>query len=324
MKQEFGGCLPLEACLHQNPKKIPSTNIVALNSGRSAIYYAVRHSNCHTIYLPYYTCPTIREFLEMRGVHVKEYSILPDYSPDIPSLQEGEILLWTNYYGCMKPSVIANIAATYGPRLILDNCQAFFSAPVPTVYNVYSIRKFIGVPCGSYVYLPEGTAALSALPEPEDVPFNDTYLRVAKEHGSNAAYQLYLKHAESFKTTYGKMPEEVENTLQHVDFHSISSQRLRNFQTLHKILGGNNPLPLTFDGKAAYMYPYFSQKKNLQTALLKHCIYSPTWWRRTLTLSQTSEFEKMLVEHIVPLPIDHRYSVEQMEELAQIVQKESR
>lgn len=324
MIQEFGGCLPMENCLHQKPQEINAANIVALNSGRSAIYYAVRHSNCHTIYLPYYTCPTIREFLEIRGVRVKEYSILSDYFPDVPPLQEGEILLWTNYYGCMKPSTIAEIASQYGHRLILDNCQAFFSSPVATAYNIYSIRKVIGVPCGSYVYLPEDTAEVPALPELVDVPFNDAFLRVAREQGSNAAYPLYLKNEEAFKSTYGRMPEEVRNTLQYVDFHFICSQRLRNFQILHEILGGNNPLPLIFDGKCAYMYPYFSHKKHLQKELLKHHIFAPTWWKRTLVLSETTEFEKMLVEHVVPLPIDHRYSAEQMQELGQIVQAESR
>lgn len=324
MTHEFGGCLPLESYLCCEPHEILPSNVIQLNSGRSAIYYAVLHSGCHTIYLPYYTCPTIREFIETRGICVKEYSIAPDYSPNIPPLQDGEILLWTNYYGCMKPAAIKRIAATYGKRLIIDNCQAFFSTPISTAYNVYSVRKFVGIPCGAYVYLPEGDTEVTIEYKPENVPFSDNFLRVAKEKGSNAAYQLYLENEESFKSIYGSMPEEVKNTLRYVDFHSIWTRRSENFCALHEILGTNNPLPLDFDGKCAYMYPYFSPKKHLQKSLLKYRIFTPTWWRRVLALPGTNEFEKMLVEHIVPLPIDHRYSTEQMQTLAQVIQKESK
>ncbi len=324
MTSEFGGCLPIESFLLSEPQAAISPNVVQLNSGRSAIYYAVRHSGCHTLYLPYYTCPTIRKFVEARGIHVKEYSICPDYSPNVPSIKEGEILLWTNYYGCMKSSIIADMAAVYGSRLILDNCQAFFAEPVSTAYCIYSIRKFIGVPCGSYIFLPEGDVAAASQPELEHIPYDDRFLRVAKEQGSNAAYSLYLENEESFKRTYGAIPEKVKDTLQHVDFQTIQSRRSANFLTLHKVLGRNNPLPLDFNSQTAYMYPYFSEREHLQSSLLKHNIFAPTWWKRVLTLSETSEFEKKLVRHIVPLPIDHRYSEDQMLELACIVQGESR
>lgn len=324
MTNEFGGCLPLESFLFNNAQAEAPANVVQLNSGRSAIYYAVRHSGCHTLYLPYYTCPTIREFVEARGIRVKEYSICSDFSPKIPSLQDGEILLWTNYYGCMQPSLITQIAALYGSKLILDNSQAFFAKPIPTAYSIYSIRKFIGVPCGSYVYLPESSPVPVPQEELECTPYDDRFLQVAKEHGSNAAYSLYLEQGESLKRIYGSMPDKVAETLKYVNFQAIQEKRHINFLTLHGILGARNPLPLDFSGQTAYMYPYFSEKVQLQRSLLKYNIFSPTWWKRALALPETNKFEKMIVQHVVPLPIDHRYSVAQMQELARIVQEEGR
>lgn len=324
MTSEFGGCLPLESSLLSVPHAELPANVVQLNSGRAAIYYAVCHSGCHTLYLPYYTCPTIRDFVEARGVRVKEYSICSDYLPDIPPLEKDEILLWTNYYGCMQPSVIESVVAAYGPKLILDNSQAFFARPASTAYTIYSIRKFIGVPCGSYVFLPEGFSAPVSQTELEDTPYDDQFLHVAKNQGSNAAYSLYLEQSESVCRIYGTIPERVKETLRYVDFQTIQAKRRANFLTLHEMLGGGNPLPLDFSGQTAYMYPYFSEKEHLQRALLKYNIFSPTWWKRVLTFPETNDFEKMIVRHVVPLPIDHRYSTDQMRELALIVQEESR
>ena len=40
-------------------------------------------------------------------------------------------------------------------NVIIDNAQSLFAKPINGVYNVYSPRKFVGVPDGCYVVGPD-------------------------------------------------------------------------------------------------------------------------------------------------------------------------
>jgi len=325
MPAEYGGCLPLEPVGAGQHLPAFFEHAIKLNSGRAAIYCAVKHGGYDTVHLPYYICPTIKDFMVERGIRVKEYNIRPDYRPELSSARKGEVVLWTNYYGCMKPDTIAAVLQTYRPHLIMDHCQAFFASPLPGVYNVYSIRKFIGVSCGSYLYHTEieAQSPFHSL-ELSESASHDAFLQVAKENGSNAAYALYCENEESFKRAYGAMPKSVERQAQHIDFPAIQAKRRENFLTMHRMLDTENPLPLDFSGNTAFMYPLYSENPGLREALLRKNIFCPTWWRRVLTLSETNAFEKSIVRHIVPLAIDQRYSPAQVAEIAEIVKKEIR
>ncbi len=97
MLREYGGCLPPERFLMETPVNCLDGRAVLLNSGRAAIYLAAVHAGSTRVYLPYYTCPTIKEFLESRGIRVEEYSIGLDFLPLAPPLREGETVVWTDF-----------------------------------------------------------------------------------------------------------------------------------------------------------------------------------------------------------------------------------
>lgn len=61
-------------------------------------------------------------------------------------------LLYVNYFGIASDDLLAEVKRRW-PRVIFDNTQAFFSAPRMDAdsYNVYSCRKFVGVPDGAYL-----------------------------------------------------------------------------------------------------------------------------------------------------------------------------
>ena len=50
-------------------------DIARLNSGRAAIFYATQILNCKTVWMPYYQCETVRDFLIKKGLSVKYYHI---------------------------------------------------------------------------------------------------------------------------------------------------------------------------------------------------------------------------------------------------------
>ena len=77
-------------------------NIARLNSGRTAIYHAARVLNCNTVWLPYYQCDTVRDFLKRKGIKVKYYHIDQWLDPKGIKQKENEVVVFVNYYGVMS------------------------------------------------------------------------------------------------------------------------------------------------------------------------------------------------------------------------------
>ncbi|MDO4893396.1 MAG: hypothetical protein Q3989_08860, partial [Eubacteriales bacterium] len=124
--------------------------IARLNSGRAAIYHAARVLNCQTVWLPYYQCDTVRDFLLRKGMTVKYYRIDTRINPVDIEQKPHEAVVFVNYFGIMSQARMKLLAKRYD-NVIIDNSQAFFCKPVEGCMNVYSARKFIGVPDGAYV-----------------------------------------------------------------------------------------------------------------------------------------------------------------------------
>lgn len=154
LKKEYGGCLPLETQLKEKTENpFNSYDKLELNCGRVAIYLALCAGKADTIWIPYYMCPTIVNYLQKKAITIKRYHIDSFFFPKIKNLKKNEMILWADYYGCMFPQLVEKIISSFGPRLILDCTQSFFSLPKKNSesYYVYSIRKFIGVPEGAYL-----------------------------------------------------------------------------------------------------------------------------------------------------------------------------
>ena len=94
--------------------KYSDMSVARLNSGRAAIYHAVRLLGCDTVYLPYYQCETVREFLTRKGVKIKYYAIDKDFVPLLEREQKNnEAVVIVNYYGICSDSRMLDLARLY-------------------------------------------------------------------------------------------------------------------------------------------------------------------------------------------------------------------
>lgn len=325
MKNEFGGCLPKEAFIRNEAEKVNDLwhYSLKMNSGRSAIYVAALHSHCTVVYLPRYTCPTVREFLLERQISVKEYGLTCEFLPDVLEIESNALLVWVNYVGCMRNSTVQAVCRRYGAQLLLDHCQAFFDEPVPGIYNVYSLRKFIGVPCGSLLFHSQFCDTLPHFMD--ELPYSsaaDEFLEIAACSGSNAAYPAYCRNEESLRHSLGRMPESVAHIIPLLDLTTIQNKRRENFLALHDKLGAVNIFCAEFSGNSSFMYPLLIERDGLREVLIDRHIYCPTWWRRVLSLPEATGFERFLTKNLIPLPVDQRYSISDMSDMADIILEE--
>lgn len=316
--KEYGGCLPLEKISVGNN---PYMNIdkIELNCGRAGIYIAMLLYGADTLWIPYYICPTVSEYLYSRGIKVKYYNIDDNYLPLVSSLPINEMILWPEYYGCMFQKIKNIVVARYGEQLILDRTQALFLLPDDTrPYYIYSIRKFLGVAEGGYL-IKHGIQMDKLLVERFSNRYDWSYLEECTRKGSDMVYQRYKINEERMKLKESYMEERTHDYLNKVDWENIKERRKQNFFFLHKQLESINKLKIDFETESPFMYPLYVENDTLRSYLIDREVYVPQWWKSVLGNREASQHEKELVRYLIPLPIDQRYVRSDMESIAKIV-----
>lgn len=176
-----------------------TADVARLNTGRAAIWHAFRVTESKAIWIPYYQCETVREFLEKKGAVVKYYHQDKNWEPTDLKPEEDEAVLLVNYYGIMSQERMKTLASAY-KNVIIDNCQGFFCRPIEGAMNVYSARKFVGVADGAYVI---GKNAHLYLEEYEQGYSSDTagFLLMRVEYGcSGKGYEARTINEERVDT----------------------------------------------------------------------------------------------------------------------------
>ena len=68
------------------------------------------------------------------------------------------------------------------------------------------------------------------------------------------------------------------------------------------------------------MYPFMIENgTRLRKELQNHRIYVPLLWPAVFTIASENDPEYKMAKNILPLPIDQRYSIEDMEYIVKII-----
>ncbi len=311
---EYGGYLPLELPRGEEFYSGQS-GVLRVNSGRTALYCALRQARPAKIYFPYYMCKSVQPVVECLGIETSYYCLDNDLSPLNISARGNEMVYWCNYFGTSSIKSIDKVVKTY-ESLIIDNAHAFFSSPVPSAYNIYSCRKFFGVADGAYLI----GDCVKDEPIPEGFSFNRMqHLTKSLECGTNVAYPEYQESEASLDGCFTKMSKITQLLLQAVPYSSIVSIRNANFDVLHKKLREYNEICFETQPNAPICYPLLVTDKGLREHLLQNHVYVSTWWRHVSTATGNNSIEAILSDFLIPLPIDQRYDGNDMQIIANFV-----
>lgn len=317
---EYGGCLYFELLNHKNGDEYYhkyTKNKVDVDSGRSALQFVLERFKFKRIWLPVYNCPLVgKRVSEVSNIQIVWYNLNEDFTPSVDGANfvDGDALLWVNYCGVMFQetiNLVVNLQKRYPVKIIIDNIPAYFSEPRMEAINIYSCRKFVGVPEGGHVI--GNAVGMVSLPTYYTAE-NYYYLLKAMESGSNSAYEDYQASEKRFSeanVAYG-MPIITKKILQNINYEDLKARRLQNFRILHTILGKDNRLKFDDNTITPSIYPYLTRNTELRNALLENKIYISRFWKHVLTNELANNFEKDLAEYLIPLPVDQRYSEEDM------------
>lgn len=306
----IGGYFELELC-----SKIPYySDFLKLNSGRNCFELILKDFNPSKIYLPRYACHVLNEPIDKLDINVEFYSINSTFRPIFKkgfSIDQNELLLYTNYFGCFY-HIVEELVIEYKNNLIVDNAQAFFEKPYENLATFYSPRKFFGLPDGGLLKF-----NLSKDYNFErDISLQRTnHLLKRIELGPHEGYQDFVINDDSISNNEIKyMSNLTTRLLENIDYKRIEKKRKKNFSILHQKLKEINEIK-NFPTKriVPLCYPLLIENgKWLKRELIKSQIFIPTYWPRLLNPEELNKFERQLHENLVCLPLDQRYDKEEM------------
>ncbi len=312
--KEYGGYIELETfrgdVFHQNA--------IVLNSGRHCVEYLIRGKKIKKLFLPYFLCDSINAVCCKLDVETEYYHTDMSLRPIFDKvLKEDEWLYLVNYYGQISNKEICDLKEQYH-HIIVDNVQAFFQKPVSGIDTLYSCRKFFGVADGAYLY----TDTVYNEPLEEDYSYNRMHFLLGRyEKEASLFYDEYRMNNNVFASLpMRRMSKLTQNLLRGIDYEDVEERRTRNFEYLHKRFKRVNRLRLSAP-KGGFMYPlYLTEGAYIREQLQRKKIYIPTLWPDVYDVCQKFDVEYDMARNILPLPIDQRYGLSDMESIAEEIE----
>ena len=297
-------------------------NAVYLNSGHHALEYILQGlQNVKCLWLPYFTCDVVLQPLQKLNIPYKFYGIDAnlELSENI-ELNDGEYLLYTNYYG-VKDAYCNQVAEKYGCRAIIDNAQALYCKLIRELNQFYSPRKFMG--------MPDGGLAVTTFPDTaSELPIDKSFDRCKHllkriEFSPSEGYNDFKAVSKAIaEAPLCQMSNLSKSIFASVDLDDIKRKRRENFESIHNALKATNRLqiPSMNSFECPLVYPYWADNGDtLKKKLIEKQIFIATYWPNVFEWCKPTDLEYKLADHVVCIPIDQRYGKEEMEEFIGVI-----
>ena len=279
-----------------------------LNSASSCLKLLIKTFHIKKLHVPNYTCSVVWKAIKDEGCECLFYKVGKDFLPQ-KDFKKDDYIVYNNYFGINGNNTKA--LETQYHSVIVDNAQAFY-AKNNAFASFYSPRKFFGVPDGGYLYCKDEVKAPDAVSESWN---KCTALLKRCERPAAEGY-------EDFKATEKTISEEpvsrmsklTERLLGNIDYEAVRKKRLENFYYLHEQLGEHNKLSIDLDTNDVPMvYPFLTDKSGLRETMIANKIYVATYWPGVV------QDQKLI--NILPLPIDQRYGIGEMNNIIEMIKK---
>ncbi len=318
MNKSYGGYLPIE--LRKGADYFSSMPAKRFNCANAAIDYILDRIDVQTIYVPLYMCPNICENLNSKDIQVVYYHIGEDLLPRDDFAIKDACVYITDYFGIMGKKTDDLINVLSNKFVIADFCHAFYHKPIlrDNVYNIYSARKFFGVPDGAYLI---NNSITSDYDEESHNYSSDysSYLLKSLEHGTNYSYKEKKDADLIIKQNKAEMSLLSRRIMDSIDYEDIKRIRANNAGLYDEAFKSINTLQMEA-GSSPYMYP-LNIGSDIRNFLIQEKVFTPTLWGQLLSDSYTETIESKLTANTVFLPVDQRYNSTDINKVINITQK---
>lgn len=318
--KEIGGYFGLEL---ESGKEIFHETPYHFKSGRSSLSFILQHEQPKKVYVPFYTCDALLEPFIENNISYSFYSINEAFEiVDLPQVEKGELIVYVNYYD-LKRKYVEYLSDLFKDKLVVDCTQSYFVKGNNTSWFFNSARKFFGVPDGSDLYIPDGK---SLYEEYEQLSVNESYLvdhLLLRFNGhTQKGYDFFKQNEVLNNSDICKMSLLSTSLLSRVDFSNSIQVRENNFRYLHMALKNSNLLALSLTEKTvSNFYPYLPSQYIGKEVFWNNKVFVPILWEDCIKRNMASDFnyESTLCKKLIPIPIDHRYGLDDMQTIVKIM-----
>lgn len=291
-----------------------------LNTARNAIEFILRLRKYKRVLLPGYICNSVLEPIEKLGLNYVFYSIDKSLLPTITNHDDDTCIIIVNYFGLLEREIVE--FSKLNLNVLIDNSQAFFSEALDGLDTVYSPRKFFGVPDGAYLC----SSISSEMHIEEDVSYEKSIHLLKRIDLSPEEGFLDFREAQkalSFQPIR-RMSKLTQALLSSIDYEFVRKRRNENFFFLHENLRDKNELTELIESEAIdgpMVYPFMTRDPSLREKLRNNRIYVATYWNDVFERADENSLEWQLAKYMIPLPVDQRYSKEDMMRILNIINR---
>jgi hypothetical protein len=302
----IGGYFELELPLTNGN---PYPQAVAYQSARAAFMALLRQSpQVKRVWMPHYICDSMLSPVNATGKEVCFYNLDDQLTVSTQvALRTGDLLLYVNYFGICTAQCAALLQRFDPEQIVLDYSQAFYAPPRNCYANIYSPRKFFGVPDGGLLV----TASPVTPPALQDTGSESRMWHLIKRLGGTAesGYQDFKRAEDSLDDMEPRgMSTITRNLFQAVNFDAVRDARDQNFAYLRQHLDKTNTLTMPTEVEGPHCYPYLPDHPVSKDILIQHRVFVATYWPDVLKRVAPATFEAQLVSQCLPIPCDQRYS----------------
>lgn len=317
-EKEYGGFLPLELNLKDKNTKsyYDNYNIYSFNTVKASISLIKQDLGSEEIYVPYYLCPNVIAEIEKNFSVIHFYNINNNLLPKINNL-ENKIVYIVNYFGVMDNSLKRFVYSNKNTIFIIDNAHSFYCKPIISnnVYNLYSCKKFFGVPDGGYLI----TKKIMHTPYKDSFSNSiSNYLIKSLEEGTNSCYKDKKEVDSYINNNYSGISVFSKKLMEKINYKKIKRIRHRNFKIYQKAFKKINHIKCE-KKSIPYVYP-LNVGINIKNELINQKIYVPTLWNMNENEDKI-KFETFLKNNTIFLPLDQRYDVNDIEFIIAVVKE---
>ncbi len=303
--------------------------------------------------MPAYMCDSVFLPFLNRGWELIFYTVdrgLLSYGEELFRLvleTDPGLILIHPYYGtdtCKEMRVPLKALRRSGIYVMEDVTQSYYleGAGKDVDFVVGSLRKWYAIPDGGFVVsdfplaedvLEEGeeqaNERLSVLTEKWVYLHDNTHSEETKRQEKKAAYReknYALEEALDHYRGVRRMSCITRAMLSEIDEAAAAKKREENYQYLYEKIDGLRrlrPILQRQGGEAPLYFPiYAREREELQSFLRDHDIYAPVLW--PLGEKNRNAFmgdEDYIHRHMLALPIDQRYGIDEMERIGEVLTK---
>lgn len=323
-------------------------DIMFLRSGREALLLTaitVCDKKKKTILFPSYCCWSMSAPFEKAGWELVYYRLNEDLTVDTDYLlqllkeHQPQTVLTMNFYGSACTDEAVRIVKEFNHKIKIIEDFSHCSFSIRQIYNpqvdmyVSSIRKSIGVCDGSLILSKEPIPKHYVQEELKD--FADKRF-VAQEEKRRYKWSKNQDKKQEFLGTIRECEDIINDftavrpisvramqMLKIINGQEIAFARRKNMKHLWTLLNGKihmvPGLERCFDG-APFSVPILVDKRDkVQEELVKKGVYTQLLWPICEKAKEVCPVSKMMDEKMLSVPIDQRYSWDDIEDIAQII-----